>query len=41
MDKHTAQSRKIPLYDKDGKTVIGSFKINATDVTELKAEDIK
>ncbi len=36
-----AQSREIPLYDKDGKTIIGSFEISAADVTELKAEDTK
>lgn len=39
--ENKAQSHEIPLYDKDGKTVIGSFKINTTIVTELKAEDIK
>jgi len=36
-------SREIPLYEEDGKTIIGSYKIGGSNanVIELKAEDIK
>lgn len=39
--ENEGKSSEIPLYDKDGKTVIGSFRISVTHGTGLKAEDIK
>lgn len=34
----TPSSRKIPLYESDGKTVIGEFQINKGEGVEIKAE---
>jgi hypothetical protein len=38
--ENSALSREIPLYDKDGETIIGSFRINATKAYETTVEDV-